>query len=105
MNVCVYEDLHGKKLLYTYGAILIIFIKKKKKKKIDSTQSYSHEYLLEYSWKDLESIQTYTGCNSISKQPTGFVHETFKLLICNKICTTVEPLLYDHPQNHIGVVV
>ena len=22
MNVCVYEDLHGKKLLYTYGAIL-----------------------------------------------------------------------------------
>ena len=23
---------------------------------------------------------------------------------CNKICT-VEPLLYDHPQNHIGVVV
>ena len=22
MNVCVYEDLHGKKWLYTYGAIL-----------------------------------------------------------------------------------
>ena len=23
----------------------------------------------------------------------------------NKIIYTVEPLLYDHPQNHIGVVV
>ena len=22
-----------------------------------------------------------------------------------KLCSTVEPLFYDHPQNHIGVVV
>ena len=26
-------------------------------------------------------------------------------IICSYYCITVEPLLYDHPQNHIGVVV
>ena len=33
LNECVYEDLHGKKWLYTYGAILRIFKKNKKKKR------------------------------------------------------------------------
>ena len=30
--------------------------------------------------------------------------EVFILLVLQN-CSTVEPLLYDHPQNHIGVVV
>ena len=36
MNVCVYEDLHGKKWLYTYGATLKL---KKKKKGLESRLS------------------------------------------------------------------
>ena len=35
------------------------------------------------------------------------IHDRSQIM-CDKLCTilcTVEPLLYDHPQNHIGVVV
>ena len=33
------------------------------------------------------------------------LQERVRACVCVHKCVTVEPLLYDHPQNHIGVVV
>ena len=48
MNVCVYEDLHGKKWLYTYGAIL-----KNKKNKKNYTKTDVFKYLLKSPFNKL----------------------------------------------------